>query len=196
MSKRDSTPSGVLPADAFDQALSRLMGLPNGANTSPSVVQDVDFYGNVTSWMVQTVKHEGGETVFLTAVNAAGSARYVLPPKVLVVIDRQRASTLTQVKRRHGRRIAAERKARGEKPGFMRDDAAPAAGTTTEAATAPTEGAPEPATTAPAAPPKPATRSRGAARAAKPARGGNRRRVVTEPAAAPVDAEPVLAADR
>ena len=101
--------SSPLPADQFDKLLSRLIGLPNGAHTQPSVVQDVDFYGNTTSYMVQTVKTEDGPTVFITQVNATGSVRYILPPNVLKLIDRQRDSTITMVRRRIGKRIAAER---------------------------------------------------------------------------------------
>jgi len=59
----------TLPTDQFDKLLSRLIGLPNGAHTQPTVVQAVDFYGNTTSYMVQTVKTEEGPTVFLTQVN-------------------------------------------------------------------------------------------------------------------------------
>lgn len=120
MSTKRHDPSPVLPTDQFDQTLARLVGLPGGAHTQPAVVQDVDFYGKVTSWMVQTVKHDGGDTVFLTSVNSEGSSRFVLPPRVLAAIDRQRASALTTVRRRHGRRIAEERRARGETPAFMR----------------------------------------------------------------------------
>ena len=101
--------SAVLPTDHFDQLLSRLVGLPNGAHVQPSVVQDIDYYGNTTSYMVQTVKSEAGPTVFVTQVNAAGSVRYILPPNVLRLIDRQRDSTTTQVRRRHGKRLAEER---------------------------------------------------------------------------------------
>lgn len=119
MSKREQ-PSPVLPTDDFERQLASLTGLPNGAHTAPSVVQDADFYGKVTSWMIQTVKHEQGETVFITAVNAEGSQRFVLPPRVLATIDRQRQSTQTMVRRRHGKRIAEERKARGEQPAFLR----------------------------------------------------------------------------
>lgn len=108
----------ILPADQFDKLLSRLIGLPNGAHTQPSVVQDVDFYGNTTSYMVQTVKTEDGPTVFVTQVNAAGSVRYILPPNVLRLIDRQRDTTTTQIRRRHGRRLAEERAANGTAPTF------------------------------------------------------------------------------
>jgi hypothetical protein len=38
---------------------------------------------------------------------------------VLQTIDRQRETLTSKVRRRHGRRLAAERKARGEKPAFI-----------------------------------------------------------------------------
>jgi hypothetical protein len=98
-----------LPTDVFDKLLSRLSGLPNGAHTQPSVVQDVDFYGNTTSFMVQTVRTESGPTVFVTQVNAAGSIRFILPANVLRVIDRQKEATTTTIRRRHGKRLAEER---------------------------------------------------------------------------------------
>lgn len=101
--------TATLPTDQFDKLLSRLIGLPNGAHTQPAVVQALDFYGNVTSYMVQTVKTDEGPNVFVTQVNAAGSARFILPPSVVRVMDRQRDSTTTQVRRRHGKRLAAER---------------------------------------------------------------------------------------
>lgn len=104
-----SDQSPILPTDQFDKLLSRLMGLPNGAHTQPTVVQAVDFYGNTTSYMVQTVKTEEGPTVFVTQVNAAGSARFILPPAVLRLMDRQRDTATTIVRRRHGRRLAEER---------------------------------------------------------------------------------------
>lgn len=121
MAKRDDS---VLPTDDFERQIARLTGLPNGAHTQPAVVQDTDFYGKTTSWMVQTFKHDGGETAFLTQVNSedgtASARRFVLPPRVLAVIDRQRQSTQTMVRRRHGKRLAEERKSRGEQPAFLK----------------------------------------------------------------------------
>lgn len=111
----------TLPTDPFDKLLSTMIGLPNGAHTAPAVVQHVDFYGNVTSYMVQTVRtEEQGVTAFVTMVNAQGSQRFILPQSVLAVIDRQRDSNTTQLRRRHGRRLAEERKAAGIAPGFMK----------------------------------------------------------------------------
>lgn len=116
--------SAELPVDPFDRQLNALIGLPNGAHTQPAVVQSIDFYGNASSWVVQTVKTDEGEFAFLTLVAAGGdgqikAARFVLPPKVLATIDRQRDSAVTMVRRRHGRRLAEERKAAGIQPGFM-----------------------------------------------------------------------------
>ena len=104
-----SESSSILPTDQFDRVLSRLIGLPNGAHTQPTVVQNLDFYGNTTSYMVQTVKTDEGATVFITQVNASGSARFILPPAVIRLMDRQRDTTTTQVRRRHGKRLAEER---------------------------------------------------------------------------------------
>ena len=109
MANENESRSTILPADQFDILLGKLIGHPNGGHTPAAVVQDIDFYNNSTQFIVQTVRTEAGATVFVTQVNASGSTRYILPPKVLALIDRQRDATTTQIRRRHGRRIAAER---------------------------------------------------------------------------------------
>lgn len=112
--------TAAITSDPFDRMLSSMTGLPNGAHTKPAVVQAIDFYGNATSYMIQTVRTDENVTAFVTQVSAAGSVRTILPAKVLAVIDRQRASITSQLRRRHGRRIAEERAAAGIKPGFMK----------------------------------------------------------------------------
>ena len=117
----DHKVTAARPTDPFDAMLSRMIGLPNGAHTNPAVVQVIDFYGNATSYMIQTVRtEEQGHTSFITMVTAAGSTRSILPQAVLSAIDRQRGSLTTQIRRRHGRRLAEERKAAGIEPGFMK----------------------------------------------------------------------------
>ena len=112
--------SKVLPTDPFDLALSGLMGHPDGAHTQPAVLQHIDPYGNVTSYMVQTVRWAEGSSVFITQVSAANERpqRYVLPPKVLTLIQRQLDSVSTMVRRRHGKRLAEERAASGQQTVF------------------------------------------------------------------------------
>lgn len=123
----------LLPTDPFDQQLSKLIGLPNGAHTSQAVVQAVDFYGKSTSYIVQTVRHEDEKgnvthTTFVQQMNAAGAARYILPGAVLRTISRQIDSTTVQVRRRNGRRQAEERGAVG-RPVFTPEMRAKAAET-------------------------------------------------------------------
>lgn len=107
-------------SDPFDKLLSSMIGLPNGAHTQPTVIQAIDFYGNTTSYMIQTVRTDEGVTAFVTLVNASGSVRTILPQSVLMAIDRQRAAITTKLRRRHGKRLAEERKAAGIEPGFMK----------------------------------------------------------------------------
>jgi hypothetical protein len=119
MEQKDHKVTASRPTDPFDSLLSSMIGLPNGANTQPSVVQAIDFYGNTTSFMIQTVRTDQGVTAFVTQVNAQGSVRYILPTSVLVVLDRQRAAITTKLRRRNGKRNAEERMAAGIQPGFM-----------------------------------------------------------------------------
>lgn len=112
--------SATRTTDPFDKLLSTLIGLPNGAHTKPSVVQAIDFYGNATSYIIQTVRTDESVTAFVTQVNAQGAARTILPSAVLAVIDRQREAITTKLRKRHGRRIAEERKLAGKEPAFLR----------------------------------------------------------------------------
>jgi len=122
--------SKVLPTDPFEIALADKLGHPDGAHTQPTVAQAVDFYGNATSFIVQTVKWAEGTTVFLTQVNASGSARFALPPKVVGLILRQQEAVSTMVRRRQGKRLMADRMARGEvRVGFTPEMRAKAAKT-------------------------------------------------------------------
>lgn len=120
MSETQTTPaprSAVLPTDPFELALNAVLGHPDGAHTGAAVVQAVDWYGNATQYILQTVKWAEGTTVFVTQVNAAGSARFTLPPKVVALLLRQQEAVTTMVRRRHGRRLAETAKANGRAMG-------------------------------------------------------------------------------
>jgi len=106
--------------DEFDKMLDSLIGLPNGAHTKLTAVQYRDFYGHTTIYNIQSVKTEEGVTTFVWQADAEETVRYILPTKVLASIDRQRASLTKQVRSRHGKRIAEERKAQGLQPGFLK----------------------------------------------------------------------------
>ena len=118
--ERDHKVTAARTSDPFDGVLASMIGLPNGAHTQPTVIQATDFYGNTTSYMIQTARTEEGIAAFVTQVSAQGSVRYILPQNVLLAIDRQRAAISTKIRRRIGKRIAEERKAAGLLPGFMK----------------------------------------------------------------------------
>lgn len=121
MTDREHKVTAAVTTDPFDRLLFRLIGLPGGAHTAPSVVQATDFYGVTTQFIIQTVRNpDGGATAFVTHVSASGSVRFVVPQNVLAAIDRQRAAITTKLRRTHGKRIAEERKAAGIAPGFLK----------------------------------------------------------------------------
>ena len=116
----------VLPTDPWEKNLASLLGRPGGAHTDPALIQAADFYGNVTSFMVQTVKWEDGTTVFVTLVNSESgetkAKRFMLPPKLMAAIARQQEAVVTMVRRRHGKRLAEARRASGQQVGGFTDE--------------------------------------------------------------------------
>jgi hypothetical protein len=118
--RRDDSVSGNLP-DHFDLTLGRLHDLPGAVQTSQATVQTIlPLVGRAITYIVQTIRWDEGETVFLQALGAEQSLRLVLPPAVTRIIARQAAAASQTLRKRHGRRLAAERKAQGIQPGFMK----------------------------------------------------------------------------
>jgi hypothetical protein len=109
----DREVSGLISTDPFDVALHDLLGHPGGAHTQPATVRAIDDYKHVTDFIVQTVKWDGGTTVFVTQVSAHGPKRTVLPPKVVATLLRQQDQVSKIVRRRHGQRLAEQLRAEG-----------------------------------------------------------------------------------
>lgn len=118
--RRDHKVTASLTRDPFDRLQQSMEGLPNGATTKLAAVQHTDFYGHTTTYNIRSFKTEDGVTAFVTQGDASGQVRFILPPKVLATIDRQRKSLTKQVRSRHGKRLMEERMAAGEVPGFMK----------------------------------------------------------------------------
>lgn len=108
--------------DTFDRAMGQLEGLPGGVTTKQTTVQSITpLVGNAETWIVQTIRWAEGETVFVQRVSADAPLRLVIPPKVAAVIARQHDAVSATLRSRQARRIAAERKAAGIAPGFMKN---------------------------------------------------------------------------
>ena len=109
----DSTPERTLPRDAFSTALRTLTANPGAVRTS-SKVDLVDLYGNSETWIVDTFRIEGGETVLLQRIDGNGGLRLVLPPAVTEALTRQRDRATTVNRKRGARRAMETRIARGD----------------------------------------------------------------------------------
>ncbi|HVI09593.1 MAG TPA: hypothetical protein VND65_14990, partial [Candidatus Binatia bacterium] len=64
--------------------------------------------------------NEQGNTVFVECLNEDGIVRLALPPRVANAIFRQRDSLAARWRSKQAKRVAKERKDRGELPGFMK----------------------------------------------------------------------------
>ena len=79
----------------FDRILSSMIGLPDTKITKPRPVQDIYpmLHERNATFVVQTHRAKNaGFTVFVQIVDAQGSRRIVLPPKVSAAIYAQRQS--------------------------------------------------------------------------------------------------------
>jgi hypothetical protein len=129
MMQQDS-PSPAMP-DHYDRLLGALDGLPGVLSTKPATVQQVTpVIGTSQTFIVRTVRQQERDadstspaafTVFLEhASRESGLIRIVLPPRVTDLIARQREALTTQARKRTAKRVAQERKDRGEVPAFIR----------------------------------------------------------------------------
>lgn len=120
MQNDNNNPSPI--PDSFDRLLGSLHGLPDVTRTKPSTLRVVTPLTGVSQiFIVQTYRQrEQGDTIFLESVNNAGTVRLAIPPAVAEAIARQRDALTGKVRSATGKRIAQERKDRGELPGFMK----------------------------------------------------------------------------
>jgi len=111
--------SAVLPRDEFSTTLRGLMNHP-AAVVRTSTIDLTDFYGNVVTWHVKTIRAEGTDTVFLQRNTATGGDRMVLPAEVVAALVRQRDGAVTVTRRRAATKAAATREANGVTPAFLK----------------------------------------------------------------------------
>jgi hypothetical protein len=134
----DSERSAAMPDD-YDRQLGMLDGAQAVTKTRPAMVRTVPPLGiggsatySVTSYrqagdIIEEDPDTGNVkrgpatfTVFLEVAKADKLTRIVVPEEVFMLMSRQRDSLISQAQRRAGKAVAERRKARGEKPGFMK----------------------------------------------------------------------------
>lgn len=118
MNDRETIPSGNVP-DAFDRQLAALHDLPDVVRVAPSTVRVVPplGIGGTQLFVIQTMRQrERGDYIFIEL----GATRLVLPPVVARILARQRDALTDKMRSKSAKAVAAERKAQGIEPGFMK----------------------------------------------------------------------------
>jgi hypothetical protein len=129
---RIDRPSGNMPDD-FDRLLGTITGIPGVTSTRESTVTDTPplGVGGSRTFIVQTYRQRdlnsekptpARDTIFLQCIGTNGkSFRIALPAGVADVISRQRDALTDKSRSATAKRLAAERKAAGILPGFMKN---------------------------------------------------------------------------
>lgn len=108
--------------DVFDRTIRSLSGLPDIVQTNPSTVRALTpILDLAQTFIIQTFRHrERGDTIFVEFIGAEGSFRLALPPVVADAIARQRDAVTDKSRSKAARAVAADRKARGIEPAFLK----------------------------------------------------------------------------
>ena len=89
--------------------------------TKPTTIRIVQaITGQAETFVVETARHEFGDTIFIECVDVDGVVRLALPPKVAVAIASQCAALTKRRRSIAGKRNAQDRKDKGLLPGFMK----------------------------------------------------------------------------
>lgn len=109
-------PTAKLARDEFTATRRSLDNHPEAVKAQ-SRIDVVDDYGNVATWNLDLYRLDGRVTAFVQRGATGDYIRLVIPPDVTAAIARHSAGLVTKHRRKVGRRVAADRKARGEKVG-------------------------------------------------------------------------------
>lgn len=120
MATPTDTPTYAAGPDEFDRLLGNLTDLPDVVEIANTVHIVEPILGNAKTYIVRRFRQSGqGDTVFLHVVAKDVNVRLILPPKVMALLSRQDDILSTKLRRRNGRRLAADRKAQGIRPAFL-----------------------------------------------------------------------------
>lgn len=110
--------------DAYDRQLASLHDLPDVVRTKPSTIRTVPplGIGGTQVFVVQTYRQrERGDTLFIEIMDTDGAKRIVLPAAVTNLINRQRDALTAKARSRAAQGVAADRKAQGIRPAFLKE---------------------------------------------------------------------------
>lgn len=113
---REQDPTVVLPRDEFTAKRRDLDAHPEAVK-SKARIDVVDPYGNVTTWVLDLYRLEGDVTALVQRMTGDSGTRFVLPPAVTAALASHQSALVTKARRKVGKRVAADKAARGEAVG-------------------------------------------------------------------------------
>jgi hypothetical protein len=92
------------PRDVFDKVIGLIDGTPGTRKTRPTTLVSVEaLLGDAQTYVVQTYKTEDGFFGFVQMIDRRSGARFVLPPKVMNAIYRQKDALIKSNRRERAR---------------------------------------------------------------------------------------------
>jgi hypothetical protein len=111
----------------YDRMLASLLGRPDVVSTKATLRETVPplGIGGVSTFTVRTFRVQeddrgSRDVIFLQCFDAQGATRLVLPSEIADDIARQREALSAKTRSKASRKQAADRKARGEAPAFLK----------------------------------------------------------------------------
>jgi hypothetical protein len=99
--------------DDYAKVQARLAAHPEHVASLGRVVELTTFLGHTETWIVKTIRLEGGDTVLLQRVGSDGGERFVLPAEVTAAIASQRDYVIGKVREQGAKRGVATKRAGG-----------------------------------------------------------------------------------
>jgi len=110
---REVEPTVTLARDEFTAKRRDLDAHPEAVKAS-SRIDIRDPYGAITTWVLDLYRLEGDVTAFVQRVTNESGSRFVIPAAVTAAIGRHQSALVTKARRRVSKRIADDKRARGE----------------------------------------------------------------------------------
>lgn len=108
--------SPLLP-DSYDDARSKLDGLPDVVMVKPSTIRVTNAYGRSETYILQTFRQlKVGDTIFLEIHTGEANLRLKLPPEISKAIARQYDALSGRARSKSAKAEAARRKEEGIVP--------------------------------------------------------------------------------
>jgi hypothetical protein len=101
-----------LPTDPFSINFREKLNHPEVVRVN-STINLIDLLGHTESWIIDTLRADGREVVFLQRSSAEEPLRLMLPSEVCAAIATQRDRITTRTRRLVAKRTVANRRAQG-----------------------------------------------------------------------------------